>query len=220
MVVICPKCRSENRDDRQTCAACRAPLPPRLPVVEGLEPLGEPTPPEPEPVQADPEAGSLGPLRQPKRRSPFSWVAEPRTSSKRGRSPALTGAIVGALIGAAGTAFIVVFAWLVNRETRAPEAGPVFVALLLQATTGGAAAGAVVGALSAAAGGGAPTGAKVGAVLAGFVGLLWLAGLALAAGSLAAVAGEVWRALAAVGLGAAFGGVIGAAAQAATERWT
>ena len=37
---------------------------------------------------------------------------------------------------------------------------------------------------------------------------------------LAAVAGEVWRALAAVGLGGAFGAVIGAGAQAATERWT
>lgn len=218
MPVICPKCGRENAQERYTCEYCRAPLPPQLPA-ETLQGVGGPAPPKPEAPPPDPGAGSLGAARAPERAPRRTWVPEPKPAVKKGRSAAVTGAIVGALIGAVGVTAFGLTWWLVNRDTRVPGAEMVFVATLLSWTTMGAAAGAVIGALSAAEGGGAITGAKVGAALAAFFGLLALAGLAVHEGSLAPIREQGWRAVVAVGAAAAFGGVIGAGAHAASDRW-
>jgi hypothetical protein len=218
VTVTCPKCGRRNPDDHLTCGACRAPLPQQ--AVDRLQPLGEPPPPEPEAPPADPRAGSLGTPRSPEFSPSPTRTSEPKPSVKKGRSVTVTGAIVGALIGTVGTGFFVLTWWLANRDAPAPGAGAVFVAILLQMTSAAAVAGAVVGALSSAAGGGATAGAKVAAAMAGFFAVLWLASLAVFQGSLAVIGEQAWRALVAVGAATVFGGVIGAGAQAATDRWT
>ena len=218
MTVTCPKCGHRNPDERLTCAGCRAPLPQQ--AVDRLQPLGEPPPPEPEAPPADPDTGSLGTPRSPEFTLPAARGCEPRPAVRKGRSVTVTGALVGALIGTVGTGFFVLTWWLANRNAPAPGAGAAFVAILLEATSSAAVAGAVVGALSSAAGGGATAGAKVAAAMAGFFAVLWLASLAVFQGTLAVIGEQAWRALVAVGAATVFGGVIGAGAQAATDRWT